>query len=219
MYQSKFINYLEHEKRYSAHTIVAYQKDLEQFATFLEKHYELQDLLKAEFNMVRSWMASLMQQRLDERSVKRKLSSLKTFYKYLVRIGKLSVNPAAQAVAPKVKQKLPVFVNQKGMDQLFSSGLFEDDYAGMRDRLVLELLYATGMRLSELINVRRSDITKAATWGGRSLLERGLCLPRCVASGGSGRADRRGRSGGRVGGRRGSRRRIAGRRRGAQGRW
>lgn len=154
-----FIQYLKFEKRYSAHTITAYSNDLQQFQDFLTKTYEGTDIKSPSHIYIRSWIASLMNDgNMTGRSINRKISSLKTFYKFLKKQGYISKNPMQKIVSPKVSKKLPVFVEERNIQKLFSSIEFSDDFDGARARLILAILYSTGMRLSELINLRVRDI-------------------------------------------------------------
>jgi integrase/recombinase XerC len=153
----KFLEYLTNEKNFSKHTITSYRNDLEQFAAYLKHIYELEKPQEATSSMIRSWMAGLMQEKIMARSVVRKASALRTYYRYLNREGIITTSPMAKVNTPKIPSRLPVFVTKKDMDSLFRSIVFPDDYNGMRDRLILEMFYATGIRLSELITLKESD--------------------------------------------------------------
>ncbi len=153
-----FIQYLETEKRYSTHTVTAYSVDLSQFAEFLKKQYEMSDLLQADHRQIRTWLAELMNDGQSERSVHRKLSSLKSFYKYHCKQGVISINPANKAVTPKLKKRLPTFVEEKQMDDMLRSLSAADDFETARDFAILELFYASGIRLSELITLEESKL-------------------------------------------------------------
>ena len=157
MSEKRFIDYLTHEKRFSVHTITAYRKDLDQCRQFLSESYEM-GLEQATHSMLRTWIVSMMDEGLGPRSANRKISTLRAYYRFLMGEGVRSDNPMAKVVAPKVPSKLPVFVEESGMDKLFSEIEFGEDFAGRRDRLVLELFYQTGMRLSELIGLREADV-------------------------------------------------------------
>ncbi len=153
-----FLQYLEYEKRYSAHTITAYKNDLLQFSNFLSKTYEVDDLLTARHTHVRSWLVSLMEEGIGSRSINRKLSSLKTFFRFQLRKGAIRENPMSKVVAPKMGKRLPVFINQNQMDVMWHHYDFGDGFSGMRNRLIFELLYGTGMRVSELVNLSEKNI-------------------------------------------------------------
>ena len=154
-----FIQYIRYEKRFSPHTVTAYEKDLNQFFEYISKTYQEEDYRKITHHFIRSWMMEMIESGISTRTVNRKLSSLKSLYKFLLRMGKLEIDPMQKIVAPKVSTRIPEFVEQQKMDQLFvftrESGNegSEPDFKSLRDILILEILYATGMRLSELINI------------------------------------------------------------------
>jgi integrase/recombinase XerC len=158
MIKNSFYNYIEHEKRYSPHTLTSYRRDLEQFSEFLTSAYDISNVLEATHHMVRSWVVQLMEAGSTSRTVNRKLSTLKSLYKYAVRQRELEVNPMAMVVSPKSSKRLPQFVEQSKMNILFTQDLFGDDFPAMRDRLILELLYNTGIRLSELVGLKDSSV-------------------------------------------------------------
>ena len=154
----QFLQHLAHEKRLSPHTLTAYGKDLEQFAEFLEKTYHLKDLDKADFRMIRGWAVSLVEAELHHRSVNRKLATLRSFYGYLLRCKVISINPTLRVSALKTDKPLPQFVEEKNLQLMFEEVIFADDFEGVRDRLVMELLYGTGMRLAELLSLTDNDL-------------------------------------------------------------
>ena len=148
-----FLQYLRFEKRFSANTVVAYENDLKQFFSFQLKLYEIEnpsDVLPA---MVRSWMVSMMEAGISTRSINRKLTALKSFYKFLMRKGECKSSPLLKVQSPKVSKRLPVFVDENKMKLLFSDVNFGETFEPVRDKLILELLYATGMRRSELVGL------------------------------------------------------------------
>jgi integrase/recombinase XerC len=161
-----FKGYLSYEKHFSPHTIGAYHQDLIQLATFLQIQFDLTEVKQINHRHIRSWLIELMNNQVSARSVSRKLSTLKTFYKYLLREGIVDTNPLAKVQPPKVEKRLPVFVEEKPMQRLLDeqSGLdgekieFGQDYEGKRDRLLILLFYSTGIRLSELIGLKQRDI-------------------------------------------------------------
>ena len=153
-----FLNYLQYEKRVSPHTVKAYRTDLEQFAAYLQKEFGENDIRKVDSADVRAWMMQLMEEGDSARSVNRKVSALRAYFRYHVRMGDVEANPMEAISAPKIAKRLPQFVSQNEMDTLFRAELFEDTFEGWRDRLIIELFYVTGMRLSELVNLKRSDI-------------------------------------------------------------
>lgn len=154
----KFLEYLVYEKNFSKHTITSYRNDLEQFAAYLKHTYELEKPEEANSSMIRSWMAELMQEKITARSIVRKASALRTYYRYLLREGVITITPMAKVNTPKIPSRLPVFVTQKDIDKLFHAIEFPDDYNGLRDRLILEMFYATGVRLSELRTLKDKDV-------------------------------------------------------------
>jgi integrase/recombinase XerC len=148
-----FLAYLEHEKRYSSHTITAYAGDLAQFLNFIEEVGGLDSVAEADHWQVRSWVVDQLSRDVSPRTVNRKLSTLKTYFKFLLKRGDIGHNPMLKVVAPKTGKRLPVYLQAAEIDHLFEGIAFGDDYAGRRDRLLLELLYTTGMRRAELIGL------------------------------------------------------------------
>lgn len=153
-----FIQYLRYERNYSFHTVASYQNDLEQFKSYIERQEGCFDPVLVESLWIRGWVVSLMDEKYSPLSVNRKLSSLKSFYKYLQKKSILQENPAKRVVGPKVNKTLPCFVKEADMDYLLDEQPFEDSLEGARDKAILEMLYSTGMRLSELIGLRNQDI-------------------------------------------------------------
>lgn len=158
MVPEKFLHYISFEKRFSRHTVIAYQSDLEQFGIFLEKSYQLKDFIAVNHQLIRSWIAYLMEQKISSRSINRKLTTLKTFYKFLLRDGEIKDNPMVKVISPKTTKKLPVFIEKKNMNAMLDNINFGKDFEGLRNRLILEIFYSTGMRLSELMNLKYSQI-------------------------------------------------------------
>ena len=153
-----YMDYLRYEKRMSPNTIVAYQTDLEQFQQYVEQSFQLQDLNDADAVVVRTWILTLMEEGVTTRSINRKISCLKSFYNYQQKMGKVEDNVMRQVVSPKMSKRLPHFVEEHDMNRLFTSDMFEDNFEGRRDRAIMELFYSTGMRLSELMNIKLTDI-------------------------------------------------------------
>lgn len=155
----EFLKYLCYERNYSDHTIQAYAKDLMQFEEYVKKHQEgVFDPVWIDVDIVRGWIVYLLEDHIQASSVNRKLSSLKSFFKYLMKQRVVSVNPLRSVNGPKAKKALPYFVKENDMEQLLEGGGFEDDFEGIRDRLIIELLYDTGMRRSELAGLKDVDI-------------------------------------------------------------
>lgn len=159
MVQGNFSDYIKHEKRYSQHTIQAYLRDLEQFTTYLHEQYDIDDPCNAGHQHIRSWLVQLMEEGLSTRSVLRKLSTLKSYYKYLLRNDLIDINPTLVVIPPKTAARNPEFVDEGQMNILFDNINFGDDFNGSRDKLILEIFYGTGIRLSELIEIMEEDIS------------------------------------------------------------
>ena len=157
-----FLNYLRLERNYSERTIVAYEADLREFEEYFKKTDAELDFRSVHSDNVRNWMVSLMDEGRTETSVNRKLSSLRSFYRFLLRRKEIAVNPMLKVVGPKKKKPLPSFVREKDMDRLLDECSFEEGFEGYRDRTILEMFYATGMRLSELIGLNDADVDFSA---------------------------------------------------------
>ncbi|MEO9872276.1 tyrosine-type recombinase/integrase [Ekhidna sp.] len=153
-----FLKYLSFEKRYSKHTLEAYGKDLNQFSGFLEKDFEIQDLSKVKHAQIRGWIVQLMDEGLSPKSVNRKIATLKSFYKFLLGREFVESNPTSQIKPLKTEKDLPAFVKEEEITNLLDRVEFPKDFSGHRDRLLLELLYSTGIRLSELQGLKDSDV-------------------------------------------------------------
>lgn len=153
-----FLQYIRFEKRFSPNTVQAYETDLKQFFAYQKKLYELEDPTEFSHPMIRSWIVSMMEEGMTTRSINRKLTAIKTYYKFLLRQGSVKVNPMLKVQSPKTSKRLPVYVEQSKMDALFDDVNFGEGFTAMRDRLILEIFYATGMRLSELIGLKESSI-------------------------------------------------------------
>ena len=156
------MDYLRLERNYSERTIVAYGRDLEEFEEYFKKTDAELDFKKIHSDNVRSWMVRLMDDGRSETSVNRKLSSLRSFYRFLLKRKELTVNPMQKVVGPKKKKPLPSFVKEKDMDRLLDEVSFGEGFEGCRDRLILEMFYATGIRLSELIGLDDADVDLSA---------------------------------------------------------
>jgi len=153
-----FINYLEHEKRASAHTVLAYKKDLEQFQEFLKLSFETEDIEIAGHGEIRAWIVDLVEQGLSTTSVNRKMATLRSFYKFLLRSGEITKDPTYKLRSLKTPKKLPEFVQESSMEKILNEVDYGVDFDGQRDKMVMEFLYLTGVRLSELINLKWGDI-------------------------------------------------------------
>ena len=153
-----FLQYLTFEKRYSKHTITAYETDLTSFFDYIEIQYGTTPLQQLTHTYIRSWLASLKEEGLTSKSLVRKISTLKSFFKYELKNERLQLNPMAKVMAPKVEKRLPQFVEHKDLERLFSDLEFPDDWQGHTDRLLVRLFYDTGMRLSEALNLQVHNI-------------------------------------------------------------
>ncbi len=161
IYQQPFLDYIIFEKRYSGNTAIAYEEDLNQFFEYLENTYSnppLTDILPI---YIRSWLAEMMKNGISARTVNRKISTLKAFFKYHIRAGNLKTTPMTTVISPRISRRLPVFVEQKDTDILFSEIDFGNDFEGKTHRLIVELFYTTGVRRDELINIKESGIDLA----------------------------------------------------------
>ncbi len=156
--KESFLEYLQAEKRYSKHTIISYRNDLDQFILWLESQDKSFDIAEVSSSQIRSWVIEMVERGYTPVTVHRKVSSLRSFYKYLLRQGVIAVSPVDRVTLPKRGKVLPVFVPEESLDQLLDSYNFGDDFLGLRDKSIIEMLYLTGMRRSELIGLRDEDI-------------------------------------------------------------
>ncbi len=157
----QFIQYLRYERNYSSHTVLAYRKDLDQFSLFLTDEYGVDDLSRADADMIRFWLLRLMEEGLSARSVNRKLSSLKSFWRYLLAKGLAKENPCRKLLSPKVHKSLPSFLKKEEMESLLDDVSESEDmseFVAKRNRLMIEILLQTGMRRSELMGLALSDV-------------------------------------------------------------
>ena len=162
MWIESFLAYLRLERNYSEKTVVSYGIDLREFEGYFKEADAELDFTTVDAGVVRNWVMHLMDEGRAATSVNRKLSSLRSFYRFLLRKKAITVNPMAKVVGPKKKKPLPSFVREKDMDRLLDGLTFEEGFEGCRDRMVLEMFYATGMRLSELIGLDDADVDFSA---------------------------------------------------------
>lgn len=153
-----FTDYLSLEKKYSPHTVVAYKKDLEDFAAFAKEAYEILDLSEINYSIIRSWIISLVDSGISNRTINRKISSLKTYYKFLLKTKQIEVNPLAKHKALKTSKKLQVPFSEKEIENVITLLNEAEGFEAVRNKLIVELFYATGMRRAELVNLKLSDI-------------------------------------------------------------
>ncbi len=167
MFSERFIRYIKFEKRYSPHTVSAYQSDLEQFFNFLNNPEKLNPAPEPVIThpsqithfQIRNWMVQLMNEQLIARSVNRKIATLRKYFKFLLQEGLIEVNPASKINTPKIPKNLPVIVEDAKLAQLLDDqDIFAANFKGRRDKLVIEMLFGTGMRLSELLGVKDMDV-------------------------------------------------------------
>ena len=159
MFKDKFIQYISSEKRFSEHTIKSYSSDISQFQHFLSSEFDITNKVEEiSFQLIRSWIAFLLESGINPRSVNRKISTLKTYFKFLLREGVLQENPMLKVISPKSKKRLPVFIEEDQIENLLNKVEFEEGFVGERNKLIIEMFYVTGIRLSELINIKITSI-------------------------------------------------------------
>ncbi len=157
-----FINYLSLEKNFSEHTVTAYKKDILSFIAFCKEEYNLDSIDKIDYALIRSWIVSLVTLEISNRSINRKVASLKAYYKFLHQIGKIDKNPLSNHKALKTAKKVEVPFSKFEMETVLNQIPYSDDYEGKRDKLIIELLYTTGMRRAELVNLKMTDVDLAS---------------------------------------------------------
>ena len=153
-----FLEYLSFEKKYSQHTIKAYQKDLQSFSDFLESKFNQTNLIEVNYNQIRTWIVQLVELQITNRSINRKISSLKSFYKYTQKTGQLDVNPLAKHRALKVPKKVQIPFTSKEVNAVLTDISEEDNFTSIRNKLIVELFYSTGIRRIELVNLKLKDV-------------------------------------------------------------
>jgi integrase/recombinase XerC len=158
----QYLQYVEFEKKQSKHTLINYKVDLTQFQNYITQIYQLEQLEQINHYHIKSWLVHQINEGLKNRSVARKISTLKSFYNFLLREQIITINPLNKVQSPKVEKRLPEFVEQNAMENLFDGNLadehFENTFEGLRDKLMVNLFYATGVRLSELQNIENQNI-------------------------------------------------------------
>jgi integrase/recombinase XerC len=157
-YQESFISYLRFEKRSSSHTVTAYQNDLDQFVQHCIKLVGEFNVNTVDVKLVRSWVVQLMENGLNPSSVNRKVTTVKAFYRYLQKQKIVELNPADSLPLPKIRKKLPQFVEEKSLNNLLDNDFFDDEFIGTRDKLIISLFYGAGIRLSELTGLTDSNL-------------------------------------------------------------
>ncbi|NNK72030.1 MAG: tyrosine-type recombinase/integrase [Flavobacteriaceae bacterium] len=153
-----FLEYLQHERKFSVHTITAYRNDLDSFQEFLRTEFHLDSPEQADYNLIRPWIVSLVEQGLSNRSINRKISALNSYYKFLIRIGDLTINPLARHKALKTKKTIQVPFSENEIRIVLDGDIFDDSFEGKRDKAIIELFYSTGIRRAELIGLKLNDL-------------------------------------------------------------
>lgn len=154
----KYIRYLRYEKNYSLHTEISYSEDLSQFVEFLAEYFSDTDIKHVDRDIIRMWIVSMMERKISARSVNRKLSAVKSFYRYLQKIGEVTVNPASKINGPKVGRPIPAFANSADMEKVLDQEDYGDSFESLRDHIIIELFYVTGIRRAELIGLKDVDV-------------------------------------------------------------
>ncbi len=155
---NNFLSYLNLQKRFSALTVQSYATDLSQFFAFLDDEVKNCGLADITYQHIRSFMASLLDNGMSANSANRKLSALKSFFKYLVATGTLTQNPAQKIMRVKAPKRLPVFIDESQMGKIFSTITFGSDFEGIRNKLIIDILYQTGVRRAELLSLKEADV-------------------------------------------------------------
>jgi len=153
-----FLDYLKFQKRYSRHTIISYENDLTGFFNFIQNTFEETGLKSITPSFVRTWLAQLKDQEITSKSINRKISSLKSFFKYHLKQSVIEISPMSTIISPKMGKRLPQFVDKKDIDTLFTYVEFPDTWNGQTDKLLLQLLYNTGIRQAELIGLQERHV-------------------------------------------------------------
>jgi integrase/recombinase XerC len=160
-HKESFLQYLQIEKRYSPHTVRSYLNDLDQFYAFLSSLGLPEDPVSATSHDIRAWIVSMLDNNYSTVSVHRKISCLRVFYRYMRKEGILKSDPLEKVVLPKRKKTLPVFIEEEALTRLLDNYSFGDSFAGIRNRTIIEILYLTGMRRSELVGLKDNDVDLA----------------------------------------------------------
>jgi integrase/recombinase XerC len=153
-----FLDYLSHEKKYSTNTVIAYRNDLISFSEFIKLEYNQTELLDVHYPQIRSWVVSLVDAKISNRTINRKVSTLKSFYKFLQKSNQIKTNPLSKHRALKVSQKVQVPFSAKEVKAVLDVPHEENDFIAVRNKLIVELFYSTGIRRIELINIKEKDI-------------------------------------------------------------
>jgi len=158
---SKFIDYLTLEKKYSPHTVLAYKNDLESFLKFASEGYDYENIKDVNYAIIRSWIISLVDTGISNRSINRKISSLKTYYKFLLKTSQIEINPLTKHKALKTSKKIQVPFSETEIENVLELLQLETSFEGIRNRLMVELFYSTGIRRAELVGLRLTNVSEA----------------------------------------------------------
>ena len=158
----EFLNYITFQKRYSENTILSYQNDLKSFFEFMFLEYSITHINEISTSMIRTWLASLKENKISSKSINRKISSLKSFFRYQLRTRNIEVSPVVSISSLKVNRQLPSFIDEKDIDDLLKNDFFPSTFKGQTDYLIFEILYQTGIRRSELITLKEKDIDRSS---------------------------------------------------------
>lgn len=156
----KYFQYIESEKRFSPHTIVAYKNDILEFGDYLDKEFEIDNINEASAETIRSWIVSLLDSGLSSTSINRKISTLRSYFKFMLSRNLIKSNPASQVLAVKQSDRLPIYIDKEVLNEFLNLST-PKNFIESRDKIVVELLYSSGMRLSELISLKNSSINKS----------------------------------------------------------
>ena len=156
---TSFLDYLNLEKNYSKHTLIAYHKDLLGFREFALSEFDFSEVNNVSYAIIRSWIVKLVGDGVSNRTINRKISSLRTYYKFLLKIGDIEVSPLVKHKVLKTAKKLQVPFSEKEIEDVLEILKGEDSFIGLRNKLIVELFYSTGMRRGELVNLKLNDIS------------------------------------------------------------
>ena len=159
-HQQNFLEHLQFQKRYSKHTLISYATDLNAFSIFIDKEFDGIEVHDIKTTYIRTWLAALKENEMSSRSLNRKISSLRSFFKYLLKNDIVNVNPVITVISPKMPKRLPQFVSEKDTNALFTSVQFSEGFKGLTEKLIIQVLYATGMRKAELIALKEYNIDR-----------------------------------------------------------
>jgi integrase/recombinase XerC len=155
---NSFIAYLEHQKKCSPHTVLAYEKDILEFERFVSQSYDQETISEVVYPQIRSWIVSLSEQGISNRTINRKISSLKAFYKFLLRIKEIETSPLLKHLALKTPKTIQIPFSENEINLVLNQLVFPDGFEGVRDKLIIDLFYTTGIRRTELIHLKIGSV-------------------------------------------------------------